>query len=98
MLRKALLLLAALVLLVGLGLLLHGDPEGRALTIWGGLMLLAMLLERWRYKSTQGSLDAEWQATEERFVDPESGQTLQVYYNPRTGERRYQRIDSNTGP
>ena len=94
MLRKALLLFAGLVLLAGLGLVVSGDPEGRPLAIWGGLMVLAVLLERWRYKAAQATtLDAEWQATEERFVDPESGQPLQVFYKPSTGERRYEPID-----
>ena len=94
MLRKALLIVVALVLLIGLAMVLSGNPEGRPLTIWGGLMMLAVLVERWRYRTAQGALDAEWQPTEERFVDPESGQLLQVYYKPRTGERRYERVDS----
>ena len=98
MLRKAFLLVAGLVLLFGLCLIVSGDESGRAPVIWGGLMLLAVLLERWRYKAAQGTaLDAEWQATEERFVDPESGQSLRVFYKPSTGERRYEPIDDK-GP
>jgi hypothetical protein len=29
------------------------------------------------------------QATQERFVDPESGRLVTVFFNPATGERRY---------
>ena len=36
-----------------------------------------------------------WQQTDERFIDPESGQPVQVFYNPRTGERRY--VAANSG-
>ena len=31
----------------------------------------------------------EWVATGERFVDPETGKLVTVYYHPATGERRY---------
>jgi hypothetical protein len=30
-----------------------------------------------------------WDRTAEKFADPRTGQTVIVYYNPRTGERRY---------
>ena len=32
-----------------------------------------------------------WERTEERFVDPTSGETLVVWYCARTGERAYVR-------
>ena len=91
MLRTALLIFTALALGVGLMLIADGDPAGRPVAIWGGLMLLAVLLERWRYVSARGPLSPDWVRTEERFVDPESGETLRVFYNPKTGERRYEK-------
>lgn len=33
----------------------------------------------------------DWVKTEERFVDPTSGETLDVWFHPRTGERAYVR-------
>ncbi|CAL80299.1 hypothetical protein BRADO6696 [Bradyrhizobium sp. ORS 278] len=33
----------------------------------------------------------DWVKTEERFVDPTSGETLDVWFQPRTGERAYVR-------
>ena len=30
-----------------------------------------------------------WQPTGERCEDPETGRTVQVYYDPRSGARRY---------
>ncbi len=91
MLRNALLVFAAFVLLLGVAFSLAGKPDGPAVAFWGGLLLIAVLLERWRYRSTHGPLSAEWEKTGERFVDPESGVTMQVFYNPRSGERRYEK-------
>ncbi len=91
MLRTALLIVTALGLLGGLLLIADGDPAGRPLAVWSGLLLLAVLLERWRYRTARGALGPDWVRTEERFVDPESSQTMRVFYNPRTGERRYEK-------
>ena len=33
----------------------------------------------------------DWVQTEERFVDPSSGETLDVWFHPRSGERIYVR-------
>lgn len=33
----------------------------------------------------------DWVRTEERFVDPSSGETLEVWFHPGTGERAYVR-------
>ena len=45
------------------------------------------------YKRTP--LDAppgpDWQSTGERFVDPTSGETLDVWFHPKSGERAYVR-------
>ena len=30
-----------------------------------------------------------WQRTEERFVDPNTGETLEVWFDPASGERAY---------
>jgi hypothetical protein len=32
-----------------------------------------------------------WVRTEERFVDPSSGETLEVWFDPKSGERAYVR-------
>jgi hypothetical protein len=33
----------------------------------------------------------DWRFTGERFLDPPSGEVLEVWYSPRTGERAYVR-------
>jgi hypothetical protein len=92
MLRTGLLIVAGLVLLIAFAALITGHPEAQAPAIWGGLLFLAVLVERWRYKARHGPLSADWVKTDERFVDPESGHLTQVFYNPKSGERRYEAV------
>ncbi len=67
----------------------EGYPGGPPAAIWGGILLLALGVERWRYRQPQSRPDAAWIATDERFVDVETGKTMQVWYEPSTGARRY---------
>jgi len=56
----------------------------------GLVLLFALVIERWRYKPVTGRPPgAGWVGTNERFVDPESGKLVTVFYQPATGERRY---------
>jgi len=56
----------------------------------GVLLFVGLVFERWRYKPlSDARLGPDWIATEERFVDPETGKLVTVYYHPATGERRY---------
>jgi len=89
MLRKAMLIVALALLAIGLGSWLGGARGAWPMMVWGALLTAAVLVERWRYAGAGGAGEAAWQATDERFVDPQSGQPMQVWYNPRTGQRRY---------
>ena len=56
----------------------------------GVLLFVGLVFERWRYKPlSDARLGPDWIATEERFVDPETGKLVTVYYHPASGERRY---------
>jgi len=60
------------------------------LAVWAAVLLVGLLIERWRYKPLAGRAPGpDWQATGERFVDPETGKVVTVYFHPTTGERRY---------
>jgi hypothetical protein len=74
------------------------------LFIPGAVMIAAVLLERTRYRSLRAEergdghgrgggethpLEARFQPTDERFVDPTTGVPMQVWLDPGTGERRY---------
>ena len=58
--------------------------------IFYSLKEATILIERWRYKPlAQRPPGPDWQRTDERFVDPASGEPVTVFYQPATGERRY---------
>jgi hypothetical protein len=90
MLRTILFAAALTVCVVGVAARLAGHQDALPFAIWGGCIAAAVLVERWRYRARQSAPDSAWQKTPERFIDPESGQAMQVYYDPRTGERRYE--------
>lgn len=93
MLTVALYAIGALLLLVALtGLFLGGAlalflPQ---LIIAGLLLILALAIERWRYKPLRTARpDPRWLDTGERFIDPETGRLTTVYFDPENGERHY---------
>ena len=90
MLRTSVLVLASALALSGVILLVRGltGPGAYALG-FGVLVVLGTAFERWRYRPSDTRTGAAWQPTGERFQDPETGKTMQVLYDPRSGERRY---------
>ena len=65
-------------------------PAAGMLGLWAAILLVGLLIERWRYKPLAGRPPGpDWQRTDERFVDPETGKLVTVYFHPSTGERRY---------
>ena len=68
------------------------------LAVWGAILAGGVLVERWRHQLlAEDRPSRDWQATPERFVDPETGQLVTVFFNPKTGERRYV-ADDNRRP
>jgi hypothetical protein len=59
------------------------------LVINGVILIAGLLFERHRYKPPVDRATGDWQPTGERFIDPASGQVLEVRYNAKTGERDY---------
>ncbi len=91
MLRKALIAYGVLCL-IGAVILLASHVT-TALVIYlaiNGLLIAGgILFERSGYRSQVNRMQGNWQHTGERFNDPTSGQVVEVYYNPQTGERDY---------
>lgn len=103
------LIAAGAVALFALGLFLLFVGGGVAAAgVWpliaGGVLLIAVVLERQRYRSEAADraneppgpgggepapLPLQFRATDERFVDPTSGRVMRVFLDERTGERRY---------
>jgi len=92
MLRNLVLGFGLLVLAIGLALLWVQPSQAFGALVFGGLLTLGTLFERWRYKAAQTPQSARGQPTGERFVDPESGDLVEVWYDAATGERSYVRV------
>lgn len=90
MLRLVVILFGVLMLLGGLlPLALWGWPI-LPLVVLGALVLVGTLYERFRYRLVHATAPGPgWQATDERFIDDETGKRVTVYVKPDTGERRY---------
>jgi hypothetical protein len=90
MLRTAVIAVAAILTCVGAGLIACGvhAPGWQALSL-GVIVLIGTLFERWRYRRIEEPPQGEWQRTDEQFIDPSTGNPVEVMFDPRTGERRY---------
>ncbi|HEX6477566.1 MAG TPA: hypothetical protein VF043_01885 [Ktedonobacteraceae bacterium] len=62
------------------------------LAVNGIILVSAVLLERKRYHPRVDRTQGHWQPTGERFVDPTTGQLMEVSYNTATGERDYREV------
>jgi hypothetical protein len=89
--RVLILAIGALLLFGGTLLTVLGGG-GIGLMIAGALVMLSVVLER-RYgrPGTMPRVEhSDWELTKEKFVDHETGQLLEVWMDPLTGERRYE--------
>jgi membrane protein implicated in regulation of membrane protease activity len=92
MLRSWVIALGAAALVLGLILAVSGFPPAFVFLMWGVILVVGILIERFRYKPLESSQPGPgWERTTERFVDDESGQLVTVYVQPGTGERKYVR-------
>ena len=88
--RTIALIFAGLCSAVSLAGLAFGGGHLLAPVIGSVLLLAGLAFERWRYKAIErGQPGPGWQASGERFVDPETGKPVEVWYQATTGERRY---------
>ena len=75
-------LLGALVLFVIV-------PASWMFLIWAGVMAAAVFFERTLARGGGAPRGPGWAPTAERFRDTESGAMVTVWFNAKTGERRY---------
>jgi hypothetical protein len=89
-LRNVVIAVSAILTCVGIGLIACGvyAPGWQALVI-GVIVLIGTLFERWRYRRIEQASNGHWQRTDEQFIDPTTGEPVEVMFDPRTGERRY---------
>lgn len=89
MLRTVVIVVAALLTCIGIGLIACGVHAGWQALAVGVIVLIGTLFERWRYRRIEQPSDGRWQRTDEKFIDPSTGDPVEVMFDPRTGERRY---------
>ena len=90
--RLFVLILGALLLFGGTLLTVLTGGGGIGLMIVGALIFASVGLER-RYgrPGTPPRVEhSDWQLTNEKFVDHETGQLIEVWIDPLTGERCYE--------
>jgi len=89
--RSLLIALGAALLAGGVLCLRAGQfPAAAMLCLWGALLIVGTLYERFRYKPLEAApLGRGWTRTTERFIDGETGKPVTVYVEDRTGERKY---------
>ena len=89
MLRTVIAAIGALALCAGIVLSAVPPHAGWGLLIFGGLVLVSLLFEG-RYRSgISPSPGARFEPTGEKFIDPGTGQLMEVYYDSKTGAREY---------
>lgn len=98
--RAIALILAGVALLVALGLSVGQGAAGVPFAVVALLIVLGVVLERRYGRGDDAPLGGvvDWQPTAERFVDPESGEPLEVWIDPLTGARRYEPIGQLPSP
>lgn len=89
---RSLLVALGAALLAGGALCLQAGqyPAAAMLCLWGAMLIVGALYERFRYKPLEAApLGPGWTRTTERFIDHETGRPVTVYIEDRTGERKY---------
>ena len=98
MLRRAIVAYGLLSVIIAVVLLLTVQAAivpALYLGVNGLIVVGALLFERQRYRPAVDRAQGPWQLTGERFVDPSSGQMVEVRYNPQTGQRDYTSADDD---
>ena len=92
--RRWALILGAIV--TAAGLWLWSVFHVPTILICGVLTLVTAALEPIYGRANGRPREGNWRATDERFVDPDTGKLVTVWFDPATGDRRY--VDEGQGP
>jgi hypothetical protein len=94
-LRLTVLGLGIVMLVAALHLWFEHDTGGAwiVLGIYGAFFAVGVLIERSSYKPNVDLGARGWKPTEEKFIDPVTGELVQVWFNEKSGERDYRRIE-----
>ena len=102
MLRRVLLVATGVAVLCAGAALALGlfAPGLLGLALWCAVVLVALAIERVRYKAVLAAPPAGegWADTGERMIDPASKRRLGVWYKAATGERAYVDVGGQPPP
>lgn len=71
---------------------------GIPMMVMGGLIVASVVFEGRYGRQGKKPVDGpNWELTEERFIDDETGEPVEVWMDPRTGERRYEPLSKGPG-
>lgn len=89
-LRNTVLAVALIWLALG-GWLATIDPGAWPMIVIPATPLVGIIFERFHYSgnASAASPRGDWRATNERFLDDETGRPVLVWFNPTTGARKY---------
>ena len=85
---RGLAVVVGVLLAVG-GIAMSASGSGFFLLIFAVVVIVAALLEPIYGRTVGRPSGRNWRPTDEKFVDPETGQLVTVWFDAATGERRY---------
>src|SRR5215475_7877575 len=89
-LRSVLIAIGLVALASGVIAIVMGMQPAWVVVCWAAILVASLVFERSRYKRIEKvSPGAGWTKTQERFIDEESGETVTVWLDPASGERKY---------
>ena len=95
--RTTILAIGAVMVAGGTMLSMATGGGGIGLIAFGVVLLVGVLLEQ-RYGRPGAPTNVPphaWELTNEKFIDDETGQLIEVWIDPLTGERRYEPAGSD---
>jgi hypothetical protein len=97
--RGCVVLFGAVIALAGIGGLLLGPaqapgcPAIPALILGCVIVITAIAEPVYGRLTGRPSPSGNWRPTGEKFIDPATGKRVEVWFEPKTGERRYVDVD-----
>jgi hypothetical protein len=98
--RGCVVLFGAVIALAGIGGLMLGSAQAAGFPaipalILGCVIVVTAIAEPVYGKLSDRPRSANWRPTGEKFIDPATGKPVEVWFDPKSGERRY--VDAGEG-